>query len=70
MALKTIVAEMRPDWVEPYARMGGTIPVVTLSNHPRFTTGTRLDWDFVSIALQDGYALHIAPLAVGAGAGQ
>lgn len=35
----------------------GSIPVVLLSNHPRFVVGTRLDYGFLHIALDEGYAV-------------
>ena len=59
--MKAIVANMRSDWVEPYSKMGNKIPVVVESNHPRFVVGTRLDWGFVQVALDDGYAVTIHP---------
>jgi len=61
-----IKAEMRPDTVRPYSEGPYPhIPYVVKSNHPRFTVGTRLDWGFVSCALEDGYSVQIiaAPVA-------
>ena len=46
--MKRIYATMKKDWIEPYAGYGNKIPVVTRSNHPQYTRGTRLDWGFVS----------------------
>lgn len=59
--MKRIEATMQPDWVQPYARMGERIPVVTASTHPRFVVGTRLDWGFVAVALRNGYIVVITP---------
>jgi len=52
-----IDAEMTPDWVEPYAKEGSKIPVVTESEHPRFTQGTRFDYGFLQVSLRDGYSV-------------
>lgn len=59
--MKRIEAIMVKDWVQPYAREGGYIPVAVASTHPRFNVGTRLDWGFVKAALADGYTVSIAP---------
>ena len=56
---RRIEAEMRPDWIEPYAKAGELIPVVAISAHPRFPAGTRLDWGFIHLALLDGYDIKI-----------
>ncbi len=48
---KIIVAEYRAD---TYSLSEG-IPWVTLSNHPRFVPGTRLDYGFLRVALAQGY---------------
>jgi hypothetical protein len=50
---KLIMAEMRPDSCEMYA--GQDIPVVVLSDHPRFVPGVRFDYGFLQCALRDGY---------------
>lgn len=50
---KIIVAEYRADTISTYAGQG--IPWVTLSNHPRFVPGTRLDFGFLRVALAQGY---------------
>lgn len=62
MTTNKIEAQMTPDWVEPYSKMGQKIPVVTESNHPRFQAGVRLDWGFVQVALRDGFQVNIKPL--------
>ena len=36
----------------------GTIPVVLKSNHKRFTKGTRFDYGFMMIALQNGFNIN------------
>jgi len=60
MASKLIKAEMKHDTVTPYSKGPFPfIPMVVESNHPRFRVGTRLDWGFVSVSLQDGYDVHI-----------
>lgn len=58
---KKIVAEMRDDWVEPYARQGYKIPVVIESNLPQYPVGMRLDWGFVQSVVGDGYEVTILP---------
>ena len=57
--MKLIVAEMRSDWVEPYARTGSKIPVVVVSTHPQYKLGTRLDYGFVQVALDQGYDVYL-----------
>ncbi len=52
-----IAAEMRPDWVEPYAREGGSVPVVMESGCPRFRKGTRLVLGDLQTAPHDGYSV-------------
>lgn len=37
------------------------IPMVIESDHPRFVVGTRLDWGFVQVALDNGYTVVIEP---------
>jgi len=37
------------------------IPIVIESDHPRFVVGTRLDWGFVQVALDNGYTVTIDP---------
>lgn len=56
---KFIEAEMVLDWVEPYQSYGSGILKVIQSDHPRFVEGTRLDWGFLSIALEQGYRLFL-----------
>jgi hypothetical protein len=36
----------------------GSIPYVLLSNHPRFLPGTRFDYGFLHIALDEGYSVY------------
>ena len=59
--MKKITARMEKDSVQPYKDWGNKIPRVIESNHPRFVNGTRLDWGFVQVALEDGYAVEIFP---------
>ena len=61
MQAKYIKAEMRHDHIPMYAASMSLIPYVTKSDHPRFSVGTRLDWGFVQIAIQDGYTVTIKP---------
>ena len=56
---KRIVAEIRPDWIEPFATFKHVIPVVIESNHPRFVAGTRLDFGFLAIVMQEGYNVKL-----------
>lgn len=35
----------------------GSIPVVLLSNHPWFVPGTRFDYGFLHISLDEGYSV-------------
>jgi hypothetical protein len=35
----------------------GSIPVVVFSNHPRFVAGTRFDYGFLHISLDEGYSV-------------
>ena len=37
------------------------IPIVIESDHPRFVVGTRLDWGFAQVALDNGYTIVIEP---------
>jgi hypothetical protein len=59
---KKIITVMRRDNVTPYS-LGPFpfIPYVQKSNHPRFDAGTRLDYGFLTCALQDGYEVQIIP---------
>ena len=36
----------------------GSIPVVLASNHPRFVPGTRFDYGFLHISLDEGYSVY------------
>lgn len=47
-----IIATLRKE-EPPY----GACPVVLESNHPRFTIGTRFDYGFLQIALDEGYTV-------------
>jgi hypothetical protein len=38
--------------------MYGSIPVVVMSNHPRFVAGTRFDYGFLHISLDEGYSVY------------
>ena len=38
-----------------------TTMVVALSNHPRFSAGTRFDYGFMGIAVGEGYTITIVP---------
>jgi hypothetical protein len=60
---KVIIAEMKPDWLEPYRTMGQDIPVVVarLNASPKYMPRTRLDWGMISCALRDGYEIRIRP---------
>lgn len=58
---KKIEAQMVDDWIEPYHTNSDKIPMVTESNHPRFTQGTRLDWGFLQVAIEDGWAVTVLP---------
>jgi hypothetical protein len=60
--MKKIIARMEADWLEPYYKFGGNIPVVIKSNHPNYRKGTRLDWGFVQVALGESYIVEIKPL--------
>ena len=35
---------------------------VVFSTHPRFITGTRFDWGFANISMNEGYSLTLLPL--------
>jgi len=59
--MKNITAEMVDDPIETFREQGNKIPVVTISDHPRFVKGTRLDWGFVQVAIEDGWAVTIFP---------
>lgn len=39
----------------------GSIPEVVISNHPRFVMGTRFDYGFLHIALDEGYTVFFIP---------
>ena len=38
-----------------------TTMVVILSNHPRFSEGTRFDYGFMGIAVDEGYTITVVP---------
>ncbi len=59
--VKVIVAQFTDDWVQPYCGAGQGIPVVVVSNHPRFQPGHRFDYGFLQVALAQGYAVVILP---------
>ncbi len=54
-----IVAVLKPDWVEPYAKEGSLIPVVVASSHPKYTPGTRFDYGFMQTAIREGYSVML-----------
>jgi len=58
---RIIVAQYVADWVEPYAECGEGIPLVIVSNHPEYTSGTRFDYGFLQVALAQGYSILILP---------
>ena len=41
-----------------YDRWDGIIPVVKKSNHHRFVEGTRFDYGFMCVSLEDGYTIY------------
>jgi hypothetical protein len=49
---KVIIARLEPEGA-PYF----CCPVVLISDHPRFITGTRFDYGFLSISLEEGYSV-------------
>jgi len=57
--LKIIVAQMKPDYVNPYKKWGSFIPFVLYSTHPRYVKTTRLDKGYTSLALDSGYLIII-----------
>jgi len=59
--MPSIKAKMVDDWVQPYSQSMMAIPVVIESDHPRFVEGTRLDWGFVQVAIEDGWIVTIEP---------
>ncbi len=58
--IKYIMAEMRPDTIEPYAPK--PIPWVFSGNHPKYTIGTRFDYGYLKTALDEGYTIIIYPM--------
>lgn len=56
-----VIAKMEKELLEPYGNMKNKVPVVIESDHPRLVEGTRLDWGFVEVAVEDGYILTIIP---------
>jgi hypothetical protein len=48
-------------WV-PEPGMYGKAMRVTLSDHPRFTVGTRFDYGFFGIATDEGYVIISHPM--------
>jgi len=57
--LKVIVAQMQPDYVQPYKNWGSHIPFVLYSTHPEYKKGTRLDKGYTSLSLDSGYLIVI-----------
>jgi len=53
-----IKAKMTKGQFLPYE---ATIPAVVESDHPRFTAGTKFDFGFVDVALEDGWTVTIEP---------
>jgi len=62
--MPSIKAKMSIDCVSPYLKHNEKIPVVIESDHPRFGVGTRLDWGFVQVAIEDGWTVTIEPYEV------
>jgi hypothetical protein len=58
---KVIVAQYDKDFAFSYEKTREGIPIVIVSNHPRFTVGTRFDWGYVGIACAQGYTVIILP---------
>ena len=58
--MKRIIARLGVDQVSPYSKSCWPyIPYVEQSNHPRFVKGTRFDYGFLKIALENGYEVVI-----------
>ena len=57
-----MIAEMMEDTVEMYK--GSKIPFVIKSDHPRFNNGTRLNWGFLQVAIEDGYTVTVKPFKI------
>lgn len=57
--LKLIVAQMKIDYVQPYANWGSKIPFVLYSTHPEYRKSTRLDKGYTSLALDAKYLIVI-----------
>ena len=56
--MKTIVVQ----WVPEEASGYGKAMRVVLSNHPRFTVGSRFDFGFMSVATDEGYTVVSIPM--------
>lgn len=56
--MKRIVCTIGPDGLGQYPWEMR----VAASDHPRFTEGTRFDWGFAHIALDEGYTVTITPV--------
>ena len=50
-------------WESENSHYGKAMRVI-LSNHPRFSEGTRFDFGFMKIAGEDGYLVIVAPQSV------
>ena len=53
---KTIICEIGPDDQYPWAMY------VVASGHPRFVVGSRFDFGFMKIALNEGYTVIVGPV--------
>ena len=51
--------EEKPWYKESSSLRHGFIPIVLESDHPRFVPGTRFDYGFLQIALDEGYDIEI-----------
>lgn len=56
---KIIIAEMKQDRCGSY--VDNFIPYAIFSKHERFTVGTRFDYGFLQVALEEGFMVIIRP---------
>ena len=60
--MKRIIVQMVTSDADYNRIYGGKEMRVLEATHPRFSAGTRFDWGFAGISLEEGYTLEIRPL--------
>ena len=53
--IKIILAQFKPDFIQPFRMWGSYIPFVIYSTHPEYTKNWRLDKGHTELSIEAGY---------------